>query len=86
MLFMFCINGLKYFSLRNAASSDAVMKELQGEVEKVIQTRLQEIGVSSGWKGLPKRSFQQAMTIVNHQASLTQKVCITSWFKKMSKF
>jgi hypothetical protein len=41
--------------------------------------RLQDLGVSPDWKGLPTRSFQRALEIVNHQANLLKKVSTTNF-------
>lgn len=79
------LNQIFVHSLRNIIASESIMKELQTEVEKILQTRLREIGISPSWKGLPKRSFKQAMIIVKHQAALAQKVCYTRCSKSNTK-
>ena len=53
---------------------EELLKHFRVTVENIIMARIQDLGVSPDWKGLPARSFNRAMEIVNHQATLTKKV------------
>lgn len=66
--------SIKNFRIEEAAASEEVFDKLREEVEILVHRRLKEIGVSPDWKGLPQRSFTQALAVVNHQAELSKKV------------
>lgn len=51
-----------------------MLKELEEEVKNVVNSRLRDIGVNPDWKGIPQKSYERAMDIINHQAQLTKKV------------
>ncbi|XP_044266106.1 zinc finger protein DZIP1 isoform X2 [Tribolium madens] len=50
---------------------DELLQHFKLEIENIIKTRLQDLGVSPDWNGLPNRSYQRALEIINHQANLT---------------
>ncbi|EFA03365.1 cilium assembly protein DZIP1L [Tribolium castaneum] len=54
---------------------DELLQHFKLEIENILKARLQDMGVSPDWKGLPNRSFQRALEIVNHQANLVKKTC-----------
>lgn len=61
------------FNPNNVIDED-LLKHFKKEVEKIIIERLQNLGVAPDWKGLPLKSFQKALEIVNHQSNLMKKV------------
>ncbi|KAJ8935071.1 hypothetical protein NQ314_013016 [Rhamnusium bicolor] len=60
-------------SLRNAAKNEEIIARLREEISNIINNKLQEIGISPSWKGIPQKTYDKAMEIVNHQANLTKK-------------
>ncbi|XP_019869788.2 cilium assembly protein DZIP1L isoform X3 [Aethina tumida] len=60
-------------SLYRLADTPDVLKELEEEVKNVVNSRLRDIGVNPDWKGIPQKSYERAMDIINHQAQLTKK-------------
>ncbi|KAJ8916183.1 hypothetical protein NQ315_016322 [Exocentrus adspersus] len=60
-------------SLKKAAQSQQVTEKLYKEITNVINNRLQDIGISPNWKGVPQKTFEKAMKIVQHQAELVKK-------------
>lgn len=67
---MFSIN----FSVKKATQSKEVMGKLREEINNIINNRLQDIGISPNWKGIPQKTFEKALEIVRHQANITKKV------------
>lgn len=64
----------KAFHFKKEVPSKKVLVDLHAKFERCIEKKLQEIGVSPEWNGLPNRSFLQALTVINHQAMLYKKV------------
>lgn len=46
------------------------------EIEELVNSRLREIGISPYWKGIPEKSYQQAMRVMKHQTDLAKRVSI----------
>ncbi|CAG9823675.1 unnamed protein product [Phaedon cochleariae] len=46
---------------------------LKTEINDGLQMRLQEMGISPHWKGIPKKTYERALHIVRHQASQNKK-------------
>ncbi|CAH0557114.1 unnamed protein product [Brassicogethes aeneus] len=67
------VSTLGNHSITRAANQKEVFEELKVEVENVVNSRLQEIGISPDWNTLPKQSFNKAIEIIRHQANLTKK-------------
>ncbi|XP_018561298.1 zinc finger protein DZIP1 [Anoplophora glabripennis] len=60
-------------SLKKAAQSKEVTEKLREEINNIINNRLQDIGISPNWNGIPQKTFEKAMEIVRHQANITKK-------------
>lgn len=69
---------IAYLSLKRVALDDGVKIGLSKELEGILSSRLVSMGISPEWNGLPKESFNKALTLVKHQASLTRKVLLMS--------
>ncbi|XP_023029057.2 DAZ interacting zinc finger protein 1 [Leptinotarsa decemlineata] len=50
-----------------------MVEKLRQKMNDILYSRLQEMGISPNWKGIPKKTFQRALEIVEHQASLSKK-------------
>ncbi|XP_045470543.1 zinc finger protein DZIP1 isoform X2 [Harmonia axyridis] len=60
-------------SLRRASLSSEVIERLKKEMRKVLMERLNMLGVSNEWKGIPEQTYSRVMDILNHQAKLVEK-------------
>ncbi|GJQ85625.1 hypothetical protein Trydic_g20175 [Trypoxylus dichotomus] len=60
-------------SLKESIKDKKIIKGLNKEILKMVNLRLREIGISSHWKGIPEKSYQQAMRVVNHQTELSKR-------------
>ncbi|KAI4464698.1 zinc finger protein dzip1 [Holotrichia oblita] len=60
-------------SLKQSIKDDDVIKGLNREIQDMINSRLREIGISPNWKGIPDKSYQQAIKVVKHQSELSKK-------------
>lgn len=54
--------------------STATPKDLKVQLQKMVDDRMLNLGVSPAWKSIPDKSFQQALAKIKQQAILDQKV------------
>lgn len=54
--------------------SDPIQTHTKENVQKTLKSKLQDIGISMDWKGIPKETLHKALEMVKHQANLNKKV------------
>ncbi|XP_066256913.1 cilium assembly protein DZIP1L isoform X2 [Euwallacea similis] len=52
---------------------ESLKSSIDVNAEAIIISRLQELGISENWTRLPEKSFDKALEIINHQATLANK-------------
>lgn len=63
---------------QDTKQSTATIKDLEVQLQKIVDDRMFNLGVSPSWKGIPNKSFQQALAKIKQQAILDQKVGLFS--------
>ncbi|KAG5897168.1 hypothetical protein JTB14_022531 [Gonioctena quinquepunctata] len=66
----------KQVSIKKTKTADRKLpkEKIQKEITDKLHLRLQEMGISPNWKGIPMKTFVRALEIVEHQASLNKKL------------
>ncbi|KAJ8951822.1 hypothetical protein NQ318_019796 [Aromia moschata] len=59
---------------KGSAKSQESLDKYREEIADVVNGRLQEMGVSPNWRGIPRKTFDRALAIVRHQANLSKKM------------
>ncbi|CAH1111049.1 unnamed protein product [Psylliodes chrysocephalus] len=58
--------------------SEKNIRTMRNQLNDLIDVSLQEMGINPHWRGIPKKTFERALDIVNHQACLNKK-CLPNY-------
>ncbi|XP_072397876.1 uncharacterized protein DZIP1 [Diabrotica undecimpunctata] len=59
--------------LPHKKQKDDALEEIRGKLISTIDCSLQEMGISPRWNGIPQKTFERALEIVQHQAAVSKK-------------